>query len=73
MTARDSRCSAPALALATAREAFAFGDGDAGWAVSAARRCFTDDGRVSAAHIESALATVGATASPYAPGATSPR
>jgi hypothetical protein len=62
----------PALARATARDAFAFDEGEAAWAVSAARRYFTGDGRVPAAYIEAALAIVGAAASPYAPQAVSP-
>jgi len=62
----------PALARATARDAFEFDEDEAAWAVSVARHYFTDDGRVPATYIESALSIVGATASPYGPEALSP-
>lgn len=55
----------PARAVAACREAFGFAVAEAEWAVAAAHRYFTTDGRVCARYIGSALSTVGATSSPY--------
>jgi hypothetical protein len=64
--------SDPALARASARDAFGFDDQESEWAVGVAHRYFSADGRIPAGYVDAALRTVGASTSPYAACAVAP-